>query len=151
MSFPINLLRQTRQNILGICDGLTLEQLNHIPEGFNNNIAWNVGHCVATQQLLCYALAQQEMKFPMDFINSYRKGSKPEGPINGAEWTFIKDRLFTTIDAFEADLSKLDFSNFKEYTTSYGTKMTNIGQALSFNNTHEGMHLGTILALRKLV
>jgi len=32
----------------------SLEQLNKIPEGFNNNLIWNIAHCVVTQQLLCY-------------------------------------------------------------------------------------------------
>ena len=35
----------------------TPEQLALIPEGFHNNILWNIAHCVVTQQLLCYKLA----------------------------------------------------------------------------------------------
>lgn len=151
MSFPLQVLRQTRQNMLAVCAPLSLEQLNYIPTGFNNNILWNVGHCLATQQLLCYGLSGQPLSLPADFIARYRKGSKPENPATGAEWTFIKDRLFSSIAEFESDLRRLDFSNFKEYTTSYGTTMRNVGQALSFNNTHEGMHYGVILAMRKMV
>jgi len=32
-----------------VVDGLTLKQLNTIPEKINNNIAWNLAHLVITQ------------------------------------------------------------------------------------------------------
>jgi len=151
MSFPLSILRTSRQNMLNLCGDLSLAQLNHIPTGFNNNLIWNLGHVIATQQLLCYGLAKQPTTISKDFIDRYRKGTKPNGPVDGAEGSFIKDRLFATVDQFEADLIRLDFSSFKSYATSYGVELNNVGQGLSFNNTHEGMHLGVMLALRKLV
>lgn len=151
MSFPLQVLRQTRQNILELCDSLTLAQLNHIPKGMNNNILWNVGHVIATQQLLCYGLGNQKIRLTPDFIDRYRKGSFPDGKASKAEWSFIKSRMFSTIDEFEYDLKTADFSNFRAYTTSYGIELKNIGQALSFNNVHESMHLGNIIVLKKLV
>ena len=39
------------------------------------------------------------------------------------------------------------FSNFTPYTTSYGYTLTCIEDAIHFNNTHEGMHLGVVIAL----
>lgn len=151
MAFPFTVLRASRANILKQCDGLSLEQLNKIPDGFGNNLIWNAGHVIATQQLLCYALAGVKTPVDMDFINRYRKGSRPDGNASATEWTFIKDRLFSTVDQFEKDLVSMDFSGYKPYTTSYNVELKNIGQALSFNNTHEGLHLGTMMALRKLV
>ena len=32
----------------------SLEQLNAVPEGFNNNILWNIAHTMVTHQLLMY-------------------------------------------------------------------------------------------------
>jgi hypothetical protein len=132
MSFPLTVLRASRENILQQCDGLTLEQLNHIPAGFNNNLIWNAGHVIATQQLLCYALGGQKTPVGMDFINRYRKGSSPDGKATATEWTFIKDRLFSTIDQFEQDLVNLDFSGYKPYKTSYNVELKNIGQAQQY-------------------
>ncbi len=151
MSFPLQVLRQTRRNILRQCDGLSLEQLNHIPAGMSNNLLWNAGHVVATQQLLCYGLGNQPIPLPADFIERYRKGSRPVGAASGAEWTFIKSRMESTVDEFENDLRTLDFSNFREYESSYGVQLNNIGQALSFNNVHEGMHLGNMIVMKKLL
>lgn len=151
MSFPLTVLRASRTNVLHLCEGLTLDQLNLIPQGFGNNLIWNAGHLIATQQLLCYAIGGLPTPIEMEFINRYRKGSRPDGNASAAEWTFIKDRLLSTVDQFETDLVTLDFSGYKPYTTSYGVELQNIGQALSFNNTHEGLHLGTMMALKKLV
>lgn len=41
------------------------------------------------------------------------------------------------------------FREFKAYQTSYGAKLKDIEQALQFNNVHEGLHLGYMMALRK--
>ena len=151
MEKHFELLKITRENVLGMTEGLTNEQLNKIPENFSNNIAWNLGHLVATQQLLCYALSGNETKVPADFINKYRKGSKPEGNISDEEIQFIKTQMFELIESTKADLAKGIFKNYKTYTTSFNATLESIEDAISFNNMHESMHLGSIIALKKLV
>ena len=42
MKKQFDTLRITRNNILKDIKALTLDQLNEIPKGFNNNIAWNL-------------------------------------------------------------------------------------------------------------
>jgi hypothetical protein len=43
------------------------------------------------------------------------------------------------------------FKSYKEYPTSYGFELKSIDDAIIFNNVHESLHLGTIMALKKLV
>lgn len=43
-------LRHIRTSVLNLIESLTLKQINEIPAGFNNNIIWNLGHLVATDQ-----------------------------------------------------------------------------------------------------
>ena len=50
MKTQFDILRKVRAMVLKFIDGLTVEQLHTIPEGFKNNIAWNVLHLVVTQQ-----------------------------------------------------------------------------------------------------
>ena len=49
-----NLHRVSRLKLLAYLEKATPEQLALIPEGFHNNVLWNIAHCVVTQQLLCY-------------------------------------------------------------------------------------------------
>ena len=57
MKEQFELIRQTRTRFIDIVNGLSIEELNEIPSGMNNNIAWNFGHLVTAQQSLCYALS----------------------------------------------------------------------------------------------
>ena len=44
----------SRQAFIQLIDSLSIEQLNKIPDGYNNNIIWNFGHIVVSTQTLCY-------------------------------------------------------------------------------------------------
>ncbi len=151
MQYHFTTLKATRQNILKMVDGLTTEQLNKIPEGFNNNLAWHLGHVLITQQLLNYKLAGLSPKVSDEWIAKYRKGTKPEAPITEAEITDIKTQLTTSIADLEKDFSEGIFKNYKTYPTSYGVELTSIEDAVAFNNVHEAMHLGNVISMRKLV
>ena len=56
MNKQFEALKKSRELVLKKIDGLSLEQLHKIPDGFKNSIAWNVAHLVVTQQLLHYKL-----------------------------------------------------------------------------------------------
>jgi len=144
-------LRATRNNVLKLIDNLNLAQVNEIPEGFNNNLAWNLGHIVATQQRLCYGLSGLPMDLDNEFIAKYRKGSKPEGDISQADLDFMKNQMIVLTDKMEDDFANGIFKEYKEYTTSYNATLTSIDDAILFNNMHEAMHLGFMIALKKKV
>ncbi|MFT5168066.1 MAG: hypothetical protein ACI8P3_003305 [Saprospiraceae bacterium] len=144
-------LLATRNNILNIINQYDKEQLNHIPEGFNNNLVWNLGHVIVTQQLLCYKPSSAEIRIDPSLIDKYRKGSKPEGVVSDDEILQLKNYAFSTVRQMEDDYNNDLFETYNEYTTSFGVTIDSIESAMAFNNVHEGMHYGYILALRKLV
>jgi len=43
------------------------------------------------------------------------------------------------------------FKEFRPYRTSYNVELESLDDALWFNNMHEAMHLGYMLAMRKSV
>lgn len=146
------LLSSIRRLYAGTLSQATPEQLVAIPEGFNNNILWNIGHAVVTQQLLTYGLTGNTLNVSDEFVAAFRKGSSPK------EWESTPDvdtlkRLTTELPKkFAEDYDAGIFENFKEYTLSTtGDTLTNIDDAVAFNDFHEGIHLGSVLALRKLV
>ncbi|MDQ6815069.1 MAG: DinB family protein, partial [Bacteroidota bacterium] len=57
MSNPFERLKKVRQSVIDVVKDLSIESVNKIPVGFNNNIAWNLGHLVAAQNGVCYLRA----------------------------------------------------------------------------------------------
>ena len=142
-------IRQTRKNIFKVGDELSLDQLNKIPPGFNNNVAWNMGHIIASQQILCYKLAGLPMYADAAFIEKYKKGSKPEDPLTEKEFNDIREMSADHLDKLAVDLNQQRFDNYSAYETSYGLMLSNIHDVLQFLKMHEAMHLGYIMAQRR--
>ncbi len=86
-----------------------------------------------------------------EYIERYRKGSRPEGLIGQGEVDFLLQQLVFTADLARVDFQNEHFGEYKPYTTSYGITLDSIEKAIMFNNAHESMHLGTMIILHKLV
>ncbi len=142
--------RQTRKNIEKVIAGLSLEQLNTIPTGFNNNLLWNLGHVVVTQQALTNRLGGLPMNLDSNIVNHFKKGTMASD-YDQDMLDFIKSNLMSLVDTLENDYNQGKFKSFQEYPTSYGLTLTSIEDALSFNNAHEALHLGYMMALRRRV
>ena len=148
MQFTFDVLTNTRAILKKIIENNSLEDLNKIPKGFNNNVIWNIGHIVVSEQLLAYKLSGLPSMLKDDMIDKYRKGTKPEEAISQAEVDEIKDLLTVTIKKTEDDYKSNIFKEYNSYTVSTtGNTLNNIDEALQFIMTHEGIHLGYILAL----
>jgi hypothetical protein len=151
MNSVFEVQKTIREILLKVLDNHSLEQLNKIPTGFGNNLIWNIAHCVSTQQVLVYKLSGLPMMVSEDFINKYRKGTKPEGDVSQAEVDEIRTLLSTTLEQVQEDFADGIFQNYTEYTTSMGYTLKNVNGALDFNNYHEGIHTGIIMSIRKFV
>lgn len=81
MHTEIDILRKARLRMLEKVNGLSIEQLNKVPEGFNNNIIWNMGHLLASQESMMYIRSGQALHVEQSFIDAYRNGTKPEAAI----------------------------------------------------------------------
>jgi uncharacterized damage-inducible protein DinB len=152
MHFTLDVLPNTRKSFKKIIENTSLEDLNKIPKGFNNNIIWNIGHVVVTEQILAHKLSGLPVLLSDDLIGKYRKDSKPEGAVSQDEVDEIKNLLFTTIEKTQEDYKNGNFKNYQEYMVSTtGNTLTNIDEALQFIMFHEGMHLGYVMALLRVV
>ncbi|HSZ25752.1 MAG TPA: DinB family protein [Cytophagaceae bacterium] len=151
MKFIFETLNQTRANALKSIEGFSEEQLAKIPEGFGNNILWNLGHMVASQQILCYKLAGIPMITPDEFVALFQKGTSPKNWTDPVSLKEIKYYFEVTSEAFQKDYDKKIFENYRAYKTSSGVALNTIDDALVYNYGHENLHLGVVLTLRKLV
>lgn len=151
MTKQIEIISKTRSFLLDQLKDLTTEQLNKVPEGFNNNIIWNLGHLIAAQQGVCYIKAGVAPRIDEEFINTFKSGTKPERTFSAAEIDNIKNLLFSTLDQLKEDYNHHIFGGYTAWTVRYGVEVTSIDDAITFLPFHEGLHSGCTTALKKLV
>lgn len=144
----IDQLADIRRVVERVLSLVAPEDLFRIPPGFVNHIGWNAAHIVVTQQNLCYNLSGVEPHVPAELIAKYRKGT---GPSDGDEASYhqVMGYLHKGHELLAEDYGNGRFKSFTPYSTSAGIKLESIEDAITFNNFHEGIHLGYIMALRK--
>lgn len=146
-----DLIRKTRTALLNLISDLSAEELNKIPPGFNNNIIWNLAHLISTQESIFYLRAGLNLNISQEFFDAYKPGSKPEHHIGPEEIDKIKMLLCSSLDKLESDLQTDIFSAYKGWTTRYGAEINSKEDALNFLPFHEGLHMGSIMALKRMV
>lgn len=149
MNWALDIAIKNRKLLESFIENHTLEDLNKVPKGFSNNIIWNIAHTIVTQQLLVYKLSGLPMVVSDAMVEAYKKGTKTEGDVSQAEVDAVKGLLFSTIEKTQQDYDNKMFKVYNEYTVSTKSTLSNVEEAIEFNNFHEGIHLGYILALRK--
>lgn len=147
----IDTIQATRKLFLTLLERLSIDELNVVPQGFNNNIIWNFGHVIVSQQILCYKLAGLPLKLDDTFVSKYSKGTKPEAFINDTELIFLKQQAVSLIDELVVDLEKGIFTSYTNYTTSFNVELNSVKDAVKFIAMHEGLHLGYAMALKRIV
>ena len=144
--------RITRQRMLDVIGERPFQELIKIPETHNNNLLWNFGHALVTQHLLSFGLCKMELQIPMEIVDRFRKGSSAKEQVFlESDLDYFKQNATKFIDLTEEYLTNGKFENFTEYPTSYGVVLDSIESAIQFNNLHEGLHFGYMMALRKLI
>lgn len=149
MTWTFDICLKNRQLLESFLDKLTLDELNKVPPGFNNNVIWNIAHTIVTQQLLVYKNSELPMFVSDDMVAMYKKGTKAERNVTQQDIDEIRGLLFSSLDKLIEDYNKGLFKTYIAYTVSTKSTLTNVNEALEFNNFHEGIHLGYILALKK--
>jgi DinB superfamily len=154
MDKRIEKIKIFRQFLLAQIAGLTAERLNKIPEGYNNNIIWNLAHLICAQQSLCYVRAGQSITVDDKYFSPYRTNTRPDAFIDEQEIETIKKLFISSIDELQADFDKKIFDNYspsENISKVYGVELMSIDDALEFLLYHEGFHSGYILSLKHLV
>lgn len=146
-----NITLQNRKALYSVLTKTPKELLLKIPNGYRNNIWWNIAHVVVTQQLLVYKLSGVDMKIPLELIDKFKKGSVPDGTATDDEIDMIKGFLFSTIEWAQEDYGNGVFKDFVVYETSAKVTLNNVEDAIAFNLFHEGLHLGVVLSLKKVL
>lgn len=72
-------LRHYRNELLSVVEEISEQEAEIIPEGFNNNIRWNLGHIYLDQYLWIRALTKENHPLvPSSFNQWFGFGTRPE-------------------------------------------------------------------------
>ncbi|MBL6446143.1 DinB family protein [Fulvivirga sp. 29W222] len=151
MTTTLNIWKTSRNLFLKYFQNYTLEQLNTIPEGFSNNLIWNIGHVIVAQQGLVYKSSGLDAYVSDELFDLYKPGTKPTGNTSHEEVDELKGLLISMITITETDLATGRFKNYNERMTGTGFFLASLEDALQFNNYHEGLHLGFMMNIEKFV
>jgi hypothetical protein len=144
-------LLQNRKVLKKLLDSLSLEQINKIPIGFNNNVLWNVAHVIAVQQILLYGLSNQPFVVEKNFVNRFLPGTKPDVFYDETMISEVKSLLAFSYDRLIQDIQSNMFGSFNPYSTALRFEINDLESAITFNLYHETLHTGHILNLRKFL
>lgn len=147
----IQLLKSLRTTLLNSVSNLSAEQLVITPPNFNNNILWNLAHLAVTQQILNYKLSGQAVLVSEKLLEENKKGTSPKNWSETPDINEVKDLLISLPEKLETDYNNGLFKQFNTYKTSMGIELNDINDSIEFNNFHEGLHMGTITALKNLI
>jgi len=144
-------MRAMRNYSHQLLEGLTTAQLTVVPQGAANSILWNIGHVCTDQVNMLYAPAGLPSPLPDDFHTWFDPGTSP------SDWTkqpdlalvFAASRELTT--TVVRDFEGRKFRDFTPYSLAEGYSIDSIEEAIAYHTIHEGMHIGVILTLRRLV
>ncbi|WP_374165257.1 DinB family protein [Arcticibacter sp. MXS-1] len=140
-----------RKLYLNFFNDYSPEQLNKIPQGFSNNLIWNMGHAIITQQKVIYKGSNLEGYVSDDLFQKYQSGTKPAEPVSEEEIGELKTLLLSLIERTENDYDANIFKSYTERVTGTGFHLSSIEDAFQCNNIHEGLHLGYMMSIRKFV
>lgn len=143
---------QARKAFIELVDGLSLEQLNHIPNGFNNNIIWNFGHIIVATQGLCYLRTGVKPDYRIKYGPAYAKGTKPAYTVSEEEAEDLKALAIQTIEQIERDYQTGLFATITPFATdTYKEIMPTIEDVITTTVGHDNLHFGYALAQRRLL
>jgi len=151
MKIHFDTLQFSRTRITELIDSLSIEQLNKIPKNLNTNIIWNIGHILVTQQLFMYKRTGLTFTIKKEFIEKFKSGTIVPTNITQVEINYLKNALFTTLEQVKSDYNNNNFKKFESFTTKRGIVIDSVKKAIAFHIFHEGVHLGWIWTIRKLV
>ncbi|MBS1555029.1 MAG: DinB family protein [Bacteroidetes bacterium] len=152
MPKEIEFFRKIRKHVLQLLEHMHAAQLNQVPTGFSNNLVWNLGHLLVTQQSILYRSSGLQPKLDDSYSLLFKSGTRPEKEFAAEDINAIKQLFKAQITDLEADWAKGIFQHYNSWNhRDTGIVVSSMADALNFIIFHESMHLGIIKSIKKQV
>ena len=138
-------IARTRPMIAKIAEDVSPEAYAIIPEGFNNNIHWQLGHILVTGDF--FFLKGNEVA-PAEFGAFFGSRTKP------ADWSADAPSVETILELLQKQADAIQAVDVSTFDTKLEAPMLGnetIGEFASMGAFHEALHVGQIQALKRVV
>ncbi|WP_027964393.1 DinB family protein [Halalkalibacillus halophilus] len=137
-----------RSWLVGFLKNLPDEQLDVIPEGFNNNIRWNAGHVLVTWDKMMTSVLNEDSFLVSLYKDSFARGTSPK------DWTSnppLKEDLIEQLERQLDQIEKLSSSRLNQEIPFEMFHMKEVGEVCQFLISHEAMHLSVMNSQKKML
>jgi hypothetical protein len=147
----LHTLSESRRLGLDLLKNTSAKELLYVPPGFSNNILWGLGHIYFVQIKLTYGLSKVNVDLPAWISDFFGHGTSPKNWKETPSVDFLIDNYAKAPVQLTEDLKKNIFVEFIPFKTRAGTQLNTLKEAIAFNNFHEGLHLGQMLNIRRII
>ncbi|MBP1154966.1 MULTISPECIES: DinB family protein [unclassified Paenibacillus] len=143
-----NQIELHRSRTLAIVAELSENQADVVPNGFNNNLRWHLGHILTTQERFAFLFIGAPLSLPQELMNLFLNGTKP------ADWQTAPPDLPSLLKLLEEQPSRIRErlqGRLAEQITIPFKDFNRLDEVLLFGTCHEAMHAGNMMALKKAV
>jgi uncharacterized damage-inducible protein DinB len=149
-SMIFNQLEMVRASTLHFLKKTSEEDADVKPNGYSNNIRWNLGHIYVVQEFLTFNFANEPMKLPENYVDFFAPKTSP------TDWKMQPPAL--------EELAKLLSEQTNRLTTTFSGRfdekatkpfkagpleVSTLGELLLFNIYHESEHIGIMKGINK--
>ncbi|MBY3620794.1 DinB family protein [Acinetobacter sp. CUI P1] len=139
-------LNTYRSELLDMVAEVSETEADVIPQGFNNNIRWNLGHIYVDQYLWIQALTKEDIPIPMAFNEWFGYGTSPS---QFTDETPTFSELIPILQQQPQVIQELYQDRLEKEFAPTEMGMHTIEQVLIRTIFHEGLHMGAIQALTR--
>lgn len=137
-----------REETLRLVEGVSEEEAEIIPEGFHNNIRWNLGHIYLDQYLWIESFVQEISDNTIKLNEWFGFGTSPT---NFTEETPNLSELKELLQGQPEQIKEKYGHRLEEEFPPTEMGMYTIEQVLMRTVFHEGLHIGAIQYLKRFI
>lgn len=147
--FVFKMMDRAQMNILKYAENVSEEAKMTIPEGFNNNLHWNLGHILAVSDRVVYGLSGREPVLPAAYKTYFAPGTRPsEWQGEPPAWDELIEELRQLPQRFRDSFAGKQNEPLAD--TNNFAKAETLGDLLMLNVSHMNQHAGFMNALARL-
>lgn len=141
-------LEQVRGWTLEVASATPENLANIIPEGFPNNIKWQLGHILASTEYFWFTLPLDTSHLPENYLTYFNTGTSP------GDWIGDIPKLETLISDLELQLERIkEISDhcYQEKLLKPLHGFTLLEDSAAFSVLHEALHVGKIEEMKRVL